>query len=368
MEIVLPDPPAAGYNPGDEVSGLLKYNFVSEQETIHDVRLDFDGASMVNPIKYKYETHRSKVTLTKQSRTLFQGPFTLKRQLLVWSFTFTIPATAISGDLEVPLPPTMDVLFREGVRISVKYSITATIRFGVDYVFGKQETRTVFVKPSVDIAKLQRHNQSIPFPVMDFQKDSEPESSESSFWDFFSRPEMPSPTLQQTLHFETRLPSTLLHDEQETISCSLSSLTESENTLSDPRFVIETFELVLRSRLTWQNQLQIQGRIGTLTMRPGAVIYADGQPVALPDTFRLQDFASQGETHLLQSYDSVIPEMSLSFTLTAIVVLRHETSRRYLVLRASHPVVLHSSTAGIALPPAYQTCDTAEETAPPPYA
>jgi hypothetical protein len=368
MELVLSNPPAAGYNAGDNVSGLLKYNIASEQETVYDVCLNFDGSVMINPTKFKYETHRSHMTLIEESRTLFQGPFTMKRQLLVWPFSFTIPATAITGGLEVPLPPTMDFLFREGLRVSVKYNITATIRFGLDHIFGKQETRVVYVKPSTNIATLRRYSGTISFPTMEFQTNGELGLPRSSIWDFFSRPEIVSPTLRQTLHLEMKLPSALLYDQQEHVTLCLSGTTEAGNTLSDPKFIIETFELVLRSRLIWQNHLQIRRHIGTLTMRPGTEIDADGQFVSLPDTFQLQDFAGQRETPLLQSYDSVIPEVSFGFTLAAIVVLRHKTSRRHLILRASFPVVLHGSTASNLFPPAYRDHEALEESGPPPYA
>lgn len=103
-------------------------------------------------------------------------------------------------------------------------------------------------------------------------------------------------------------------------------------------------------------------------MRPGTEIYADGRSVSLPDTFRLEDLASQENPSLLQSYDSLIPEVSLDFTLAAIVVLRHETSGRHLVLDASLPVAVHGSTASNLFPPAYRCYEIADETIPPPYA
>ena len=112
MELVLPTPPAAGYNPGDDVTGLLKYDIKSQEETIRDVRRDFDGRAVTTPFKLKFEAQRSIVILVGQSRTLFHGPSTLKRHLLAWPFTFTIPTSTTVEGSEVPLPPSMDHRFR----------------------------------------------------------------------------------------------------------------------------------------------------------------------------------------------------------------------------------------------------------------
>mgnify|MGYP001312138106 CR=1 FL=1 len=82
MEFKLSDPPTYGYGPGDTVSGEIKYNIAAQQETILDVRLHLDGSLLISPSKLKYEAHRSNTSLVKESQTPFQGPFTLKRQLL----------------------------------------------------------------------------------------------------------------------------------------------------------------------------------------------------------------------------------------------------------------------------------------------
>ena len=55
MEFTLSDPPAHGYEPGDTISGEVKYNIASQQENIIDVRLHLDGSVLVHPSKLKYE-------------------------------------------------------------------------------------------------------------------------------------------------------------------------------------------------------------------------------------------------------------------------------------------------------------------------
>lgn len=50
----------------------------------------------------------------------------------------------------------------------------------------------------------------------------------------------------------------------------------SETILGNLRFTIGTFELVLRSCLMSENNLQIRRHIGTMTLRPGTVMNADG--------------------------------------------------------------------------------------------
>ena len=367
MELMIHNPPVAGYSPGDEVSGLLKYNITSEQETIFDARLDFDGIMSINPTKFKYEAHRLRKSFIEQSQALFHGPSTVKRQLLAWTFTFTIPATAAIEDSTFAIPPSMDHVFREGLRVLVKYSITATIQFGSDREHGQQTTRLVLVKPSKLTTTLQRHSEQLSFPVVEFRTCPKPSSIRSSPWVFFSRSEMNPLGVWQRFPLQVELPSTLFYDQQETIKCCLRGTTVPDSTLSATKFSIETFELVLRSRLVWENNLQIRRNIGTVTKRPGTEIHADGQSVSLPDTFRLQDFANQEEIALLYSYDSVMPEMSFSFTLTAICVLKHETSAQHLIMRATLPIVLQGLAAENLLPPAYQCHDVPGATELPPY-
>jgi hypothetical protein len=376
MELVLPIPPAAGYEPGDDVTGLLKYDITSPEETILDVRLDFDGRAVTTPLKLKYEAHRSVVTLVEQSRTLFHGPSTLKRQLLAWPFTFTIPTSATVEGSKVPLPPSMDHRFRDGILVNVRYSITATVWSDSDPDCGRQQKRVLTVRPSTALTTLRRRSYTLSFPTIMFQTHPEPEASWSRLWGVFSCSEVDSSALQkqQALHLDLTLPSTLLFDQQESVTCRLSGSTASENVfLSDPRFVIETLEFVLRSSLKWQDALQLQRRIGTTTRRPGTEIHADGQAVSLAESFGLRDLVHHHRetAHpLLQSYDSVVPEVSSRFRLTATVVLKHEASGRILVSSASVPVEVHGATAADRLfPPAYSCHESVEETGgPPPYA
>jgi hypothetical protein len=356
------------------VTGLLKYDITAQEETIRDVRLDFDGRVVTSPFKLKYEAHRSIVTLVEQSQTLFHGPSTLKRQLLAWPFTFTIPTCTTVEGCEVPLPPSMDHRFREGILVNVRYSITATVWSDSDPDCSRQQRRVLTVRPSTALITLRRRSCTLSFPTITFQTHPEPEASWSRLWEVFSCSEVdPSAQRQQTLHLELTLPSTLLFDQQESVTCRLSGSTASENVLSDPRFVIETLEFVLRSSLKWRDALQLQRHIGTTTRRPGTEIHADGQPVSLAESFGLRDLVHHHRREtalpLLQSYDSVVPEMSLRFHLTATVVLKHEASGRLLVSSASVPVEVHGATAVDSLfPPAYSCHEAVEEMGPPPYA
>ncbi|KAM0699514.1 hypothetical protein Q7P36_000516 [Cladosporium allicinum] len=378
MELVLPTAPAAGYKPGDDVTGLLKYDITSQEETIRDVRLDFDGRAVTTPFKLKFEAQRSIVTLVGQSRTLFHGPSTLKRQLLAWPFTFTIPTSTTVEGSEVPLPPSMDHRFREGVLVNVRYSITATVWSGSDPdCGGRQQTRVLTVRPSIDLTTLRRRRYTLSFPTITFQTHPEPEAPWSRLWGVFSCSEEVdfSAPRQQALHLELTLPSTLLFDTQESVTCRLRGSSASENVFpSDPKFVIETLEFVLRSSLKWQNALQFQRHIGTTTRRPSTEIHADGPSVSLAESFGLRDLVHHHHDRetavpLLQSYDSVVPEVSLRFRLTATVVLKHEASGRILVSSASVPVIVHGATAADSLfPPAYSCHEVLEEMGPPPYA
>jgi hypothetical protein len=379
MELVLATAPAAGYNPGDDVTGLLKYDITSQEETIRVVRLDFDGRAATTPLKLKFEAHRSIVTLVGQSRTLFHGPSTLKRQLLAWPFTFTIPTSTTVEGSEVPLPPSMDHRFREGVLVNVRYSITATVWSGSDSDCGRQQTRVLTVRPSTVLTTLRRRSYTLAFPTMTFQTHPEPEAPWSRLWGVFTCSEevdSSAPRQQQVLHLELTLPSTLLLDQQESVTCRLmSGSTAPENVFpSDPRFVIETLEFVLRSNLKWQDALQFQRHIGTTIRRPGTEIHVDGQSVSLAESFGLRDLVHHHRDRetavpLLQSYDSVVPEVSLRFRLTATAVLKHEASGRILVSSASVPVIVHGATAADSLfPPAYSCQEVLDEMGPPPYA
>jgi hypothetical protein len=64
MEFTLSDPPAHGYEPGDTLSGEVRYNITAQQETI------LDGSVLVHPSKLKYEAHRSNITLVGESNTI----------------------------------------------------------------------------------------------------------------------------------------------------------------------------------------------------------------------------------------------------------------------------------------------------------
>ena len=126
--------------PGDILSGVLKYNITGKQEIILDARIDFNGSVLIHPTKIKYEAHRKHKIFIEESKILFQGPFTLKRQVLDWPFSFALPAMSTVDDSFIPLPPSMNHHFREGLEIRVDYGITATIRLGSNHSSARQET------------------------------------------------------------------------------------------------------------------------------------------------------------------------------------------------------------------------------------
>lgn len=368
MELILLNYPAGGYEPGDTLSGEVRYDITAQQVTILDVRLHLDGSVLVHPTKLKYEAHRSNTILLEASQTLFQGPFTLKQQLLVWPFTFVLPAASPFGGSLVPLPPSMNHRFREGVQIRVEYNITVTLRVGSDHKSAKQVSRVVLVRPHLDTAALEHPSYALSFPPVNLHTDDLAQRILSRFWSSSGKSRANSRMSQDTLQLEMTLPLTLSLKRQDGVTCCL---TGSQGTGDDSHttiFVLEVIEFALRSRLKWQNSLEDVRHTGTAIIRPGTELSTDGQPVALPATLGLHDFIKNREkSGSLQSSNSVIPEVSLEFTVTVTAILRHKTSGRRIQSTATLPVVVIDFTAKHTLPPAYERLDAIEEAVPPSY-
>ena len=368
MEFTLSDPPAHGYEPGDTLSGEVKYNITAQQETILDVRLHLDGSVLVHPSKHKYETHRSNITLIEDSQTPFRGPFTLKRQLLVWPFSFILPATASVRDVSVPLPSSMDHQFREGIQIRVEYNITATVRVSSDRRSAKQASKVVLVKQATDLTALQSRSYSLSFPPVTLQNISISQRLRSRLRSSSSISSTGFDASQQSVRFEMTLPLTLSFDHHDTITSCLADVDGTGNSPRDTTFVLEIAEFALRRRLGWQNILEDVRHIGTATMRPGVEMTINGQPITLADTLGLQAFMRNRQVpSSLTSYESVIPEVSLGFTITASVVLRHKVSGRRFQSTATLPVVIVDTAVKQIMPPAYERLEVTQETIPPPY-
>ena len=62
MELTLTETLVNRYEPGDKVSGVIKYDTATDQETIYDVGSYFDGYLFMRPFQYRFEAHRSAVT------------------------------------------------------------------------------------------------------------------------------------------------------------------------------------------------------------------------------------------------------------------------------------------------------------------
>lgn len=368
MEFTLSDPPTYGYGPGDSVSGEVKYNIAAQQETILDVRLHLDGSLLISPSKLKYESHRSNITLVKESHTPFQGPFTLKRQLLVWPFAFVLPSTALVRDSLVPLPPSMDHRFREGVHIRVEYNVTATIRIGADHTTAKQASKVILVKQPADPTATESRHYTLSFPPMTLRTDSMNQRLlsrlRSSSINFSTKHDAP----QRSVRLVMTLPVALSAKQQDAVTCCLTVATAASDNSNDTTFVLEVTEFALRRRLRWQDFLEDIRLIGTTTMRPDVELNADGELVTLPDTLGLQDFMKSSEVPASStSYSCVITKVSLEFMMTVTVILKHKDSGRRISSKATLPVAILSSAVEQMMPPGYEQLEATQDTIPPPY-
>lgn len=367
MEFILSHPPAHGYEPGDTVSGEVKYNIVSPQENLIDVRLHLDGSALVLPSKLKYESQRSNVTLVEESQTPFQGPFTLKRQQLVWPFSFVLPETVLVRDSSVPLPPSMDHRFCEGVQIRVEYNITATVRVGSDRKSAKQASQVVLVKQPTNPTALESPTFALSFPLMYLRTDGVKQRLLSKLRSSPSKSNTKLVAAQRSVQLEITLPLAFSVDQQDAVACCLTEVTATSGSSNNTTFVLEIAEFALRRRLMWQNLEDVQ-HIGTATMRPGIEMTADGQIFTLPGTLGLQDFMKIREIpDSLTSYNSAIPEVFLELTMTVTVILKYKASGRNIHSTATLPVVIVDSTSERTVPPAYENLETTTAAIPPPY-
>ena len=350
------------------MSGEIKYNIAAQQETILDVRLHLDGSLLISPSKLKYEAHRSNMTLVKKSCTPFQGPFTLKRQLLVWPFAFVLPPIVLVRDISVPLPPSIDHRFREGVHVRVEYNITATIRIGSDHTRAKQASMVVFVKQPTDPTASGRRRYALPFPPMILGTDGKSQRLLSRLRNSSVKTNTRHDALQRSVRLEMTLPLALSVNQQNTVTCCLTEATVTSDSSSDMMFILEITEFALRSRLRWQDLLEDIRLIGTTTTRPDVELNADGELVTLPDTLGLQDFMKNQELPAsLISYNSIIPKMSLEFMMTVTVILKHKASGRRISSKSTLPVDILSPSTEQMMPPVYQQLDATQDAIPPPY-
>ena len=368
MEFTLSHPPAHGYELGDTISGEVRYNIASQQEDITDVRLHLDGSVLVHPSKLKYEAQRSNITLVEEFQTPFQGPFTLKRQLLVWPFAFVLPATAPVNDVSVPLPPSMDHHFREGIQIRVEYNITATIRVGSDHRSAKQASKVVLVKQPTDAISLESRRYALSFPPMALQADNKNQRLRSRLRKSFGKSNTSPDAPQRSVQLEMTLPLALSADRQDPVMCCLTEDAATSDSSNNTTFVLEITEFALRRRLRWQDLLEDIRHMGTATMRPGVELNADGRLITLPDTLGLQDFIKNQELPVpLTSYNSVIPEVFLEFMIIVTVILRDRVSGRRIHSTSTLPVVIVDSATEQTMPPLYEHLEVTPDTIPPPY-
>ena len=66
MELTLLHLPANGCRPGDDVSGMITYDITSDQATVYDVRMYFDGNLFIR----RFEARRSSTILVEESQIL----------------------------------------------------------------------------------------------------------------------------------------------------------------------------------------------------------------------------------------------------------------------------------------------------------
>lgn len=360
--------PSQFYRPGDILSGTLKYDITAQQETILDARIHLNGSVLIHPTKHKYESYRMSKTFLEESQTLFQGPFTLKRQELSWTFNFTLPTMSTIDESLAPLPPSMDHQFREGLLIRVAYNITATIRTGSDHKSAKQASKIVLVKPPMNPAISADRSYNAMFPPIEILRKDLSNHSRLRFWNKSSSSKNGSDLPPHTLHLEMRLPSTLSSSQHDAITCCLKDDAEKIDDLHDTTFVLEICELVLRSRSTWHNLLEESQHVGTVTMRPDIRLKPDGKPATTSDTIGLQDFITgRRMPSSLESYDLVLPPVSQESTLTVTAILRNQESGHRIHTKSTTPVFVLASNTQTALPPAYDRVETAEEVVPPAY-
>lgn len=347
---------------------MVTYDTASDQATIYDVRLYFDGNLFIRPFKCKFEPHRSSVTLVEESQVLFRGPFTLRRQRMNWNFTLEVPSTVTTNGGAAPVPPSMDHRFREGLQITVRYIIAATVRLGSDPVSAHQKPEILNVRPLIELTAYECWRRTLLFPALEICTDYAPQLSRLRFWSISSWVGIDSGGPKQTFQFEMTLPSMLFLDQRETVVCSMKTIAGMDHSSGHDMFCITKLEFILRSRLTWQDRLQILQCVATTTTRPGTEGFDDGHPVPLPETIGPQGFRNNGMmTAPSHSYDSVFPKVSHTFTLVVKAAVSHVQNGSLFHFKGSLPVIVHEEAVTEVSPPAYSCSDVVEIIPPPSY-
>lgn len=87
-------------------------------------------------------------------------------------------------------------------------------------------------------------------------------------------------------------------------------------------------EVILKSQLTWQNDLEISQRMVTATIKPVVEVLVNSHPALLPETLSLQDFHSPRVMNVfLHSDDLVVPNVFQASKLVAKKLLRDSDSK-----------------------------------------
>ncbi|GAB7325221.1 hypothetical protein MBLNU13_g09291t1 [Cladosporium sp. NU13] len=262
----------------------------------------------------------------------------------------------------------MDHRFREGVHVRVEYNITATIRIGSDHTSAKQASKVLLVKQPIAPTPIENRPYAVPFPPMTLGTDGMSQRLlsrlRSSSFKFNTKDDVP----QRLVRLEMTLPLALSVIQQNTVTCCLTEVTATSDISNVTTFVLEFTEFTLQRRLKWQNLLEDIRPIGATTMRPDVELNADRELVTLPDTLGLRDFMKDQEVPAsFMSYKSLIPEVTLEFTMTVTVILKHKASGRRMSSKATLPVVILTSAVEQTMPPVYEQLEATQDTVPPPY-
>ena len=224
----------------------------------------------------------------------------------------------------------------------------------------------ILVKPPMDPTMLADHT-SI-FPRIELLSKDSSNHSRLKFWNKTNSSKTNSRVSRHTLQLEMNFPSTLSHSRQDTITCYLKNITEDSDAMQDITFVLEVCELVLRCRSRWNDLLEDVQHIGTVVLRPGIHLRADGRLFIIPDTIGLRDFTSDRRmASSLDSYDSLLPNVSQKLTLTVTAILRNQVSGHRIHTTSSMPVFVLDYTTQSILPPAYNRLEAEAEAVPPAY-
>ena len=122
------------YHPGDTITGFVRSQPISEFEVKH-VTISFSGRAKTKLAvngsgmgSYSWINYRARIELFEDKKILLQGPYTLRKQVYEWPFTFTLPIDCRRGkgdsfgslapngvfddDPSQPLPPSIRQEFK----------------------------------------------------------------------------------------------------------------------------------------------------------------------------------------------------------------------------------------------------------------